>query len=80
MTVVVSIKDVKALTFLAPQTFANTDVAKRAVSQAISSPGSVLHDYPEDFELYVIGSFDDTTGEIVKDFKFVCNLKELVHE
>lgn len=34
---------------------------------------NVVADNPEDFELWCLGSYDDVTGQLVSDCKFVVN-------
>lgn len=47
----------------------NEAVAARAFQAAVCGPGdgerNLLSDHPDDFELRVLASFDETTGEVV---------------
>lgn len=75
-----SVKDCVSGHFLAPNTFPNVDVFKRALSSAVNGPaGSLVHDYPGDCQAFEICSFDDETGEITcASPTFLFNCQELV--
>ncbi|UYD39229.1 MAG: nonstructural protein [Wigfec virus K19_161] len=57
-----SVYDSKAKHFHAPYTLQNTAVALRAFSAAVNEPGSQMNQFPADFSLIEIGSYDDATG------------------
>lgn len=77
-----AVKDVKACYQPQVYVFANDDVAKRFFYQLYRDavdrePNSPLAAYPEDFNLYHIGSFDTDLGE-VRSYQstYVCCLKD----
>lgn len=74
-----ALKDKKACAFI-PQImfYDNDEVAKRGLYEMYKttcdkSPHSPLASYPEDFELYRIGYFDNVSGEIDTDVNFICS-------
>lgn len=59
-----SIYDNKSRAFQAPFVHSNESTALRALAGSIGErPGDMLAKYPEDFELFYLGTFDDNTGE-----------------
>jgi len=60
-----SIRDSKALTFAAPFSSANADTAVRSVRQALKDPNHPLAMSAEDYALYALGEWDDTSGDLV---------------
>lgn len=55
--------DTKAKAFMVPQFYANTQLAVRAVKNAVNDPvAGFLYRNPEDFILFEVGTWDDTTG------------------
>lgn len=59
-----SIRDVKS-GFSCPFTASNEAVAKRQFSGCVNSVGNVIHDYPEDFQLWDVGEFDTESGNLL---------------
>lgn len=76
---VYSIRDMKAGSFMAPFFLHNDEVAKRAAREAVRDPQSNFSKYPEDFTLFRIGIFDDSTGLVEPEVapSLVCSLFEL---
>lgn len=76
-----SVKDIKADRFNGPIMFPNEAMARRAFASAVNSdhPG-LLSDYPEDAQIFCVGSFDDHSGEIVPQNIFVCTALDLKRE
>jgi len=60
-----SIRDRAADSFSIPMFFAQTGAAIRAFGDEVKRPAenNNLNKHPEDFDLYLIGEFDDQTGE-----------------
>ncbi|AXH77074.1 MAG: nonstructural protein [Microviridae sp.] len=58
--------DSKAGVFSSPFTSINSNVALRDFSMAASDPNSQISQYPEDYILYEIATFDDSTGVITE--------------
>lgn len=59
-----SVFDSKAAAFMKPFFAHNTAMAERAFSDEAATPGSPVAKHPEDYTLYHVGSFDDTTALI----------------
>lgn len=60
-----AIYDSKALNFLSIYQCPNADIAKRAFATAVNDPNNTdLYQYPNDFSLIEIGSYDNETGVV----------------
>lgn len=59
---VFSVKDLKAAAFAPPFFLHREEVALRTFRDAVADPSHPMHAHPEDYELYVVGTFDDETG------------------
>lgn len=57
-----SLYDSKAVLYSQPWFLINDAFAIRAVVQLAREPGTSIHDYPTDFSLFHLGTFDDTLG------------------
>lgn len=65
ITVIVSLFDKKSRVYKNPFFVANTEVAVRSLGGAVNAKEpSDLTQFPEDFSLHQIGTFDDETGVI----------------
>lgn len=77
---VYSLFDKKAKLFTPPFVSDNVQTARRSLMLPVNELESFLGMYPDDYEVYDLGTFDDSTGKIepreVKDFCF--NLSDLV--
>lgn len=62
---VFSIQDTKSQTFNPPFYQKKTEEALRTFSKICNDPQSMLSQFPEDFVLHLIGTFDDETGNII---------------
>ncbi len=60
-----SVFDSKAGAFLTPFFMSTEGMALRAVSDMVKDPKSMFHRHADDFSLYQMGEFEDTTGVIV---------------
>lgn len=73
-----SIKDTKG-SFYEPLVAQNDALAVRNVRGIVNSGKGLLAQYPEDFELWYIGEFDEVTGIIKPDeLKCVVRLNALL--
>lgn len=57
--------------------------ALRSFMDEVNRPGSAINSHPEDYDLYLIGSFDETTGALRAlegAPKMVCVGKEVFKE
>lgn len=59
-----TIKDTKAEAFHAPFYQRTQAEAVRSFAMTTNSPQTQINEYPEDFDLYHLGSFDDRTGKM----------------
>lgn len=57
-----SLYDKLAQGFVFPRCYNNDAMAVRALTEAVSSPQSKISQYPDDYSLYKIGTFDDLQG------------------
>lgn len=77
ITKLFALKDTK-LCYLSPFVQANEAVAVRSVCGAMREPDkNVFNTDIEDKELWLLGTYDDETGIIKPDLKFVIGLKDL---
>jgi len=60
---ILSAYDSKAAVFCTPFFAPLVAIALRAFAGAVNKPGSTIYDHPEDFTLYHMGEFEDSTGE-----------------
>lgn len=60
-----SIQDTVAQTMAAPFMFQNINLAKRALRDLVNDETSRVSKNPEDYQLYLLGEFDDETGILV---------------
>ena len=58
------IKDEKSGAYYDPFTMGNTVDAQRTFMQAMKTEKSMISQYPEDFNLYNIGEYDELKGMI----------------
>lgn len=59
--------------------FRNDELAKRGFRSAFQAKalGGLIQDYPEDFELFALGEFDQATGVILAKVEYVCSMLDL---
>lgn len=70
-----SIYDRKAGFYAVPYFFPTIGQGTRAFRATAADESTILHKYPEDFELYRIATYDDSTGkfESLEHPEFICN-------
>lgn len=61
---VFAVRDSKAECFGNPLFMKTTGEAERGFKTAVNSPETAYSKYPEDYDLYEIGSYDDQTGTL----------------
>lgn len=75
-----SVKDTKlgkmGLPFIAP----NDDIAKRMLAETMQNNDTTISKYPEDFQLFKLGEYDELTGELINNFNFLANATEFKKE
>lgn len=59
------VRDSKALAFLQPFFGVTAGVAIRAFEEAVNDGKSPISKHPEDYVLYELADFDDSTGEVI---------------
>lgn len=59
---VFSVHDQKAVAFLPPFFFGTVGQAVRAISDCVTDPNHSFGNHPEDYTLFEVGSWDDSTG------------------
>lgn len=72
------VKDIKAQAYLDPFTAGNDNVVKRQLQSIIKDAKGDIGRYPEDFELYRMGTYDEFRGIIELKEEFVCGLGKLI--
>ena len=63
-TNIYSVRDTKSSMFLSLMESNNDDIAKRRFSISLQDTNLLMHKFPEDFELYRMGDFDPSDGQI----------------
>lgn len=66
-TQVFSIYDIKTMIYHQPMFAINEHHAIRVIKLEFNKQGSMLNEYPEDFDIYLIGEFDDRKGTLEKN-------------
>lgn len=64
MNVICSVYDQKARYFSAPFTSSTEETAVRDFARAVSDTRSMVDKFPQDYELHLLGSFNELSGEI----------------
>lgn len=57
-----TIRDSKAGTYSQPFYAHNKPVAERHLHRMVKDPNSMVCQFPEDYDLYELGTYDDSTG------------------
>lgn len=72
--------DVKSSIFMSPSYFHNEPTALRAYRKELGKPDSMINMFPEDYQIYCVGKFDDARGVLVALDKpeFVISVKDLL--
>lgn len=75
-----SVYDIKSKIYHPPQYCHNTGHATRMFQSQFSKPGSVMHDYPQDFQIFECGAYDDSTCQIepLQNPTLVCTVADLL--
>lgn len=62
---IMAVRDIKADAFQRPFFSPGLGVGLRALGDEVGKPheGNTMNSHPEDFEFYLLGEFDDNTGE-----------------
>jgi len=75
-----SVYDIKSKIYHPPQYCHNTGHATRMFTSQFQKAGSVMHDFPNDFQIFEVGSYDDQTAELegLKNPTLVCSVADLI--
>jgi hypothetical protein len=60
-----TIRDSKSEVFNAPFAQATHAEAERSFARAAADPKTTIHQYPEDFDLWYLGDFDENSGKLL---------------
>lgn len=78
MIKIYAIKDDKAQTWQGCYPYPNDAMAIRDFDQLFKQGKlGLINNYPEDFKLYCLGTYDETTGKIAGDLAFIRNFSDL---
>lgn len=66
-----AIKDVKAGSFMNLWTESNDNTAERNFDTIRKDTSTIFGTYPTDFELWGIGVYDNNTGEITPEVRYI---------
>lgn len=76
-----AIKDLKSNTYGRPSLEVNENVALRSCSTLVNdSNPTLVNQFPNDFELYKVADYDEKTGAVKPDLKFIKSLADLKME
>lgn len=77
---VYTVKDTKSLVYGPPFMAHTHGEAERVIKETLSRGESTLSKYPEDFDLYFLGQWDDTSGkyEFHDSPQHMCKVVQLV--
>ena len=74
-----AIHDITAELYTQPFYAVNDQTAIRSASNLVHNPGTTFYDNPEDFRLYLLGTYNDETAEIYQTAPvFVIRLSDLM--
>ena len=76
-----AIKDDKSQTWQGCYAFVNDPIAIREFDSAFKQGKlGLMNQYPEDFSLYCLGSYEDGTGKLTADLMLVKNFADFAQE
>lgn len=75
-----TIRDARAKAYMQPFFSLNSDTAIRSVEMCLRDPNHEFSKNPNDYSVYEIGEYDDTTGMVEPGVQpeYVCNLVDLI--
>lgn len=76
--VVVAVRDRAIDCFMNPFVCPSTGMALRSFQDEVNAKDSPMNKHPDDYELYVLGSFDQESGEFVNERKLLMLAKNMV--
>lgn len=77
--IVCAVRDRALDAFMSPIFVQAIGVANRSFSDEINRTESAFHSHPDDFDLYQIGSFDDSNGQLTSiDPRVIARGKDVI--
>lgn len=76
--VIGTIYDTKAEIYFAPQLFRTSLDFIRGIQQAAKDSNSMLSQHPADYELYILGSWSESTAEITLEQKRLGSIRDFI--
>lgn len=77
----VAVKDRAIDAFMRPFTVPHTNAAVRSFTDEVNNANSEMAKHPEDYDLYMLGGFDDQTGKLTQDNPILlCRAQDLVNK
>lgn len=73
-----AVKDIKAAKFDRPFPLINDQVCIRSFRVMCNNKETEFGQYPEDYDLYLVGELNEDTGELVSNVQFITNGQSLV--
>jgi len=73
-----AIRDIKADAFASPFHIQNDGMAVRAASDVALDTNSLLNKHPSDYEVWFLGSFDESTGIITSSPRHLVGVNSLI--
>lgn len=67
---IVAVQDIKVGAFSKPVAVPTEGAGVRAFADAVNDPNTEYSKHPEDYSMFVLGTFDDNTGEFVNQKPF----------
>ena len=61
-SIVVAVRDVQSNGFIKPQYFVTLEASMRAFEVAVTGGDPSMSEFPDDYSLYYLGTYDDETG------------------
>ena len=72
-----SVVDTKVGAYTGMYLFRTRGEAVRSFSEAVKDQNSPFYKHPGDYVMYIVGTFDDNTGEVVSDLDRLMGADEL---
>lgn len=72
-----AVHDKKAQAFITPFYLPNEMMASRTFMDCINDDSHQFSKHPEDYSLFLIGTFDMNSGEFVHELQIICNGTEV---
>lgn len=79
--VLCTLRDVKAGNYYSPVMLNSSDEFQRTIRELVNAKVDVpVSKFPEDFQLYLLACFDESTGliSVLQSPEFICNASDLV--